>query len=175
MTRVLVLRTRHPLWAAAYLATTRSLVSSARPRGCRIEIVLARRTVAGSVAMLVLLFALSSALCDGSCALSQTQAGPAQMATEAMEQAHCQHETAFGQTQQPNIQTSSSCHHRHSCADAANVAVPKLRPVSPQIIDLAVTVVVHLQRPDAVVSVNRTRIVSSTVGLPDAPPTSLRI
>ena len=135
-----------------------------------------RRILAAFVAVLVLSLSLSSAVCDASCAFSQPQADkPAQRAMDAMDQAHCQHETAGGQTEQTTIQSSSSCHQQRPCADPEKLSVQKLRPMSPQVIDSVLTVVAHLQRRDAVVVTQHSRIDDFTFIPPYTPSTSLRI
>jgi hypothetical protein len=94
---------------------------------------------------------------------------------EAMDQAHCQHETAGGQTEQTTIQSSSSCHQQRPCADPEKLSVQKLRPMSPQIIDAVLTVVAHLQRRDAVVVTQHSRLDNFPLILSDTPSASLRI
>jgi hypothetical protein len=134
--------------------------------------------LAAFVAMLVLALSLSSSVCDASCAFafSQPQTNqPTQMPMEAMDQAHCQHETVVGQTEQSTIQSSSSCHHHRRCVDPEKQSVQKLRPTSPQVTDAALTVVAHLQRQDAFVMTQHSRIDNFTFTPPDIPSSSLRI
>jgi hypothetical protein len=94
---------------------------------------------------------------------------------EAMNQAHCQHETAVGQTEQPTIQSSSSCQHHHPCVDPEKQSVQKLRPASPQATVAVLTVVAHAHRQDAFGMTHRARIDNFTFTLPDRPSASLRI
>ena len=137
-----------------------------------------RQTLAAFVAVLVLSLSLSSAVCDASCAFvfSQLQTNQStQMSMEAMDQVHCQHETAAGQTEQPTIQSSSSCQHHHPCVDPEKQSVQKLRPASPQATVAVLTVVAHVQRQNAFGVTQRSRIDNFTFTLPNRPSTSLRI
>lgn len=135
-----------------------------------------RRTLAAFVAVLVLSLSLSSAVCDASCAFNQPQAhNPAQTPMEAMDQAHCQHETTVGQIEQPNIQASSSCNHHHPCVDPAKLSIQKVRPMSPKFSAAVLTVVAHAPRRDAFVVTRRSRIDTFASTLLDTPSVSLRI
>ena len=130
---------------------------------------LVTRTFAGFAVLLVLSVSLSSALCDASCAFGQPQG-----AMLAMDQVHCQHEITASEGQ-PTIQASSSCHHHHPCADRANLSVQKLRPTSTQLSLAVLNVVAHLQRHDASVLTQYSRINDCTNPLASTPATSLRI
>jgi hypothetical protein len=132
--------------------------------------------LAGFVAVLVLSLSLSSGVCDAACSFGQAPTSdPAQMAIAAMDQAHCQHETAAGQTEQPTIQSSSSCQHHHPCVDPEKQSVQKLRPASPQVTVAVLTVVAHVQRQNAFRVTQHSRIDNFTFTLPNTPSTSLRI
>lgn len=137
-----------------------------------------RQTLAAFVAVLVLSLSLTSAVCDASCAVAFSQLPtnqPTQMSTEAMDQAHCQHETAVGKTEQPTIQSSSSCQHHHPCVDPEKQSVQRLRPASPQVTIAVLTVIAHVQRQDAFAVTQHSPIDNFTFTLPNTPSTSLRI
>jgi hypothetical protein len=137
-----------------------------------------RQTLAAFVAVLVLSLSLSSAVCDASCAFafSQLQTNQStQMSMQAMDQVHCQHETAAGQTEQPSIQSSSFCQHHHPCVDPEKQSVQKLRPAAPQVAVAVLTVIAHVQRQNAFGVTPHSRIDNFTFTLPNTPSTSLRI
>jgi hypothetical protein len=128
-----------------------------------------KRTWAAFAAVLVLSLSLSGAVCDASCAFRQPHSDGT-----AMDQAACQHETKSGEDSL-TIQAWSACHHRHLCADPANLPVQKLRPVSQQLHPVVLRVVAHLWGDDIFVARTISRLHDCRTLLANTPSTSLRI
>jgi hypothetical protein len=134
-----------------------------------------RRTLAALVAVVMLSLSLSSAICDGSCALSQPQANESmQMSMEVIDHAHCDHVAADVPGKHSSVQAVSSCPD-HRCGGTAILRVQKLRPASPQLRAAALMVVAHLERRDIVSVTGHSPTLSLTFVRPDTPTTSLRI
>ena len=130
---------------------------------------LVKRTWAAFAAVLVLSLSLSGAVCDASCAFGQSHRDGT-----AMEQAACQHEAKTGEDSL-TVQAWSACHHRHFCADPANLPVQKLRPVSRQLHPMVLRVVADPWGYDIFVACTISRVHDCRNFLANPPSTSLRI
>jgi hypothetical protein len=136
--------------------------------------VIVTRTLAALIVVLMLAFSVSSAVCDGSCAFSQTQANDSIQMPMAMDHGHCDHVASAVPVEHTMIQGVSSCPD-HRCGDPATLSVQKLRPASPQLSVAALTVVAHLERRDVVSVTEHSPVQSLTFVRPDTPSTSLRV
>jgi hypothetical protein len=137
--------------------------------------VIVTRTLAALVAVLMLSLSLSSAICDGSCALSQPQANEStQMSMEMMDHEHCDHVAAGVPGKHSTIQAVSSCPD-HRCGDTAILRVQKLSPAPPQLRAAALMVVAQSEQRDIVSVTGHSPTLFLAFVRPDTPTTSLRI